>query len=409
MKRIEKGQLSAVILVTANGISNIGDFVYLIALNLYVLNVTNSALSVAAIWGIPLVAQLLISGWIGSITDRLPLRSTLITVEISRAVIIFLFPLVPIVWIYPLLFLLGFGNTIFSRSFLPYRTQIISVENQKLTNSLMNVLQSGALLLGPAIAGVLMQFGATVSAFWIDALSFLISSMSFVLLPALSNEHAEQEETQDTGGVWNRLRIDWLEAKQFLTGNWLFTSIFIATTVSWVFGWAAYSQEVIFAERALHLGRFGYGMMAVASGLGFLLGSLVLSVFAKRFSTKFLLACGSICGGIGYFIYALAQGFWQAVIGQIIMGVFVTAEEVGFTTYTQHAIPTEKMGRINNLLEPPKQGLTLILMIVASVVTEKYGVRTLMISMTCISMITGISNTILALLPRNRNAFETTG
>lgn len=407
MKRIDEGQLSAVILVTASGISNVGDYVYLVALNLYVLNTTNSAFFVAAIWVIPLAAQLLISGWIGSVTDRLPLRSTLITVEISRAAMVFLLPLVPIVWIYPLLFLLGLGNTIFNRSFLPYRTRLIPVENQKFVNSLMNVFQSGALLLGPATAGVLMQLGSTAVALWIDALSFLISSMSFVLLPVLSNEHVENEKSPDNGGVWNRLRVDWLEAKQFLTGNWLFTSIFIATAAGLVFGQAADSQEVVFAEKALHLGRFGYGMMVVAAGLGYLLGSLVLSVYAKRLSTKFLLACGSILGGVGYFIYAVAQGFWQAVIGLIIMGVFVTAESVGFTTYTQHAMPIEKMGRIHNLLDPPQQGLTLILMIVASAITEKYGVRTLMISMTCITIITGISNTILALLPRNRNAFET--
>jgi MFS family permease len=140
----------------------------------------------------------------------------------------------------------------------------------------------------------------------------------------------------------------------------LFTSIFITTAAGLVFGQAADSQEVVFAEKALHLGRFGYEMMVVAAGLGYLLGALVLSVYAKLFSTKFLLAIGSILGGIGYFIYAVAQDFWQAVIGLIIMGVFVTAESVGSTTYTQHAIPIEKMGRINNLLDPPQQGLTLI-------------------------------------------------
>ncbi|EPZ45623.1 hypothetical protein N007_08240 [Alicyclobacillus acidoterrestris ATCC 49025] len=115
MKRVDKEWLSVVILVTANGVSNIGDFVYLVALNLYVLNTTNSAFAVASIWGVPLAEQLLIGSWVGSITDRLPLRSTLIAVEISRTIIVFLLPLVPIYWIYPLLFLLGLGSTIFSR------------------------------------------------------------------------------------------------------------------------------------------------------------------------------------------------------------------------------------------------------------------------------------------------------
>jgi len=406
MKHIGKERLAVVTLVSANGVSKIGDFVYLVTLNLYVLNTTSSPFAVAAVWGVPLVAHLSIGGWIGSITDRLPLRSTLIAVEISRAIIVFLLPLVPIYWIYPLLFFLGLGSATFNRCFLPYRTLLVPVEQQKFVNSFMNAFQSGAILVGPAIAGVLLQFGETMSALWIDSLSFLISSMSFVLLPALANESTKHEGPQNHRGVWNRLRIDWLEARQFLSGNWLFTSIFIATAASLVFGQAADSQEVVFAEKALHLGRFGYGMMVIAAGLGYLLGAMVLSVFAKRFSTKFLLACGSILGGIGYFVYALAQGFWQAVIGLIIMGVFVTAENVGFTTYTQHTVPVGKMGRINNLLDPPQQGLTLILMIAASAVTEKYGVRTLMVSMTCITMITGISNTILALLPRNQNAFE---
>ncbi len=410
MKQIGNGRLSTAILVTTNGVSKIGDLVYLVALNLYVLNTTSSAFAVAAIWSVPLAAQLLISGWIGSITDRLPLRSTLITIEMSRAIIVFLLPLVPIFWMYPLLFLLGLGSTIFNRSLLPYRTRLIPVEHQKFVNSLMNVFQSGAILVGPAIAGLLMQFGSTAFALWVDALSFAISSISFALLPSLSHESTEHKNllsVQDNASAWNRLRIDWLQAKQFLKENWLFTSLFIATAASQVFGQAADSQEVVFAEKALHLGHLGYGMMVVASGLGFLLGSLALSVFAKRFSTKFLLACGSILGGIGYFVYAAAQGFWQAVIGLIIMGVFVTAESVGFNTYTQHTVPVEKMGRINNLLDPPQQALTLIMMIVSSAVTEKYGVRTLMLSMTGITMITGISNTILALLPRNRNVFET--
>ncbi|MFB5192359.1 MFS transporter [Alicyclobacillus fastidiosus] len=410
MKRIDKGKVSATILITSSGISNIGDCVYLVALNLYVLNTTNSAFLVALIWCVPLVAQLLIGGWIGSVTDRLPLRSTLITTEISRAIVVFLLPLVPIVWIYPLLFLLGWGSTIFNRSFLPYRTLLIPVEHQKFVNSLMNVFQSGALLLGPAIAGVLIQFGSMALALWVDALSFAISCISFVLLPALSHERVENEKlhnAQGIGVIWKKLRLDWLEATQFLKGHSLFASLFVATAASQVFGQAADSQEVVFAEKALHLGHFGYGMMVVAAGLGFLLGSLVLSLFANLFSTKFLLACGSVLGGIGYFIYALAQDFWQAVIGLIIMGVFVTAESVGFNTYTQHAVPVEKMGRINNLLDPPQKGFTLIMMVVASVVTEQYGVRILMLSVTCITIITGISNTILALLPRNRNSFET--
>lgn len=400
---------SIAILVTGNGVSRIGDFVYLVALNLYVLDATHSAFAVAAIWIVPLIAQLLIGGWVGSVTDRLPARTTLIVVEMLRAVIVFSLPLVPILWIYPLLFLLGSGSTVFGRSFLPYRTRLILPEHRKSVNSLMSLFQSGAILLGPAIAGALMQLGSVTYAFWLDAASFAVSSLSFVLLPSLPQNTLSSRQAENVrmgNRTWAALRVDWRDALRFLGQNWLFTALFIATSIGQVFGQAADSQEVVYAEQALHLGRFGYGMMVVAAGVGYLLGSLVLASLSNHFSTRWLIASGGIMCGIGYFIYALSQGFFQAVVGLIILGLFGSAGGIGFGTYTQHAMPVDQMGRINNVLDPPLQSLTLIMMIMASLVTRYYGVRVLMIAMTCVMIVVGIFTTLVVLQRRHRAALE---
>ena len=182
--------------------------------------------------------------------------------------------------------------------------------------------------------------------------------------------------------------------------------MFVGMSAVGIFGQAADAQEVVYAEEALHLGQFGYGLMVVAAGVGYLVGALALARWGKHISNRWLIATGRVGVGVGYLVYALAFGFWQAVIGLILLGIFGSAASIGYSTFAQHAMPVERMGRINNLLGPPQQLVTLAVMALASVITNHYGVRTLMISMTCIMSVTGVFTTVVALQKRNRSHLD---
>ncbi len=134
--------------------------------NLYLLNTTPSALAVAAIWMVPLFAQALVGSWIVSVTDRLPTRSSLVGVELLRAACIFALPIVPVLAIYPLLFILGIATTFFGRLYFPYRTHLIPPVRRRSVNTWLTMFQSGALLIGPAVAGAMMQMGTVRYALW---------------------------------------------------------------------------------------------------------------------------------------------------------------------------------------------------------------------------------------------------
>jgi MFS family permease len=389
-----------------NGISQIGDFVYLVAINLYVLDMTHSALAVAGIWMVPLIAQSLVGSWIGSVTDRLPKRPSLISVELLRAACIFALPIVPVVAIYPLLFVLGSASTFFGRLYFPYRTRLIPPYRRKSVNTWLSMFQSGALLLGPAVAGSMMQMGPVRYTLWVDALSFVVSALAIFLLPEMNESEYGKKEEKRNLKTWSSLRHDWLEAARFLNCNRLFLAMFIGTSVGAIFGQTADAQEVVYAEDALHLGQFGYGMMVVAAGIGYLSGAITIARWGKHVSNRWLIATGSVGVGVGYLVYALAFGFWQAVIGLILLGISGSAASVGYSTYAQHAMPVDRMGRINNLLGPPQQLITLMMMALGSVITNHYGVRILMISMTCIMIVTGLFNTSLALKQRNRSLLD---
>ena len=374
-----RDKLWTAIFVSGVGVSSIGDFMYLVAINILVLDKTRSAAAVAGLWVVSRFAALLVGPWAGSVSDRLPRRTQLIAIETTRALLVGLLPLCShIALIYAVLFLLGVCSTFFGSAFLPYQTMLIPQERRKRVNSLTSMFRHSAFLVGPALAGVLLQRGDASLPLWLDAVSFLVSGLTLFLLP----EFPVSTARSNSKNPWLLVRMDWRNALQFLQSDGLFTVLFGLTAIISTLALTADSQEVVFARQALHLGRFGYGMMVVAAGVGFVSGSLVLSVFAKRMATSWLLGVGMLCETVGYVIYALAHSFWWAVGGLVVLGLFGSAANLGFMTYRQHAVPISHVGRLNNVTGPPQQVLNIAFILGGGALANAYGVRALMLGMT---------------------------
>ncbi|WDL98581.1 MFS transporter [Alicyclobacillus sp. ALC3] len=387
------------VFVSGVGISAIGDFIYLVAINVFVLNQTHSASAVAGLWVVSRIAALLVGPWAGSIADRFSRRNQLIGIEIARAVLVGLLPLLHhLLDIYIDVFLLGIGSTFFGSLFLPYQTLLIPEPSRKRINSIVSMLTYSALLTGPAIAGALLLAGHAAIPLWLDAISFLISSMSFFLLPDLGLP----QESAGRSHPWRTVFTDWRTAFQFLAENRLFTVLLSLTALMGIFALTADAQEVVFAQQALHLGKFGYGMMVTSAGVGYVSGALLLSVVANRVDSVWLLGVGTLFSAFGYLFYSLAHSFWSAVIGLIILGLFGSSANVGFTTYTQKVMPVSHMGRINSVIGPPRQLLNILFILLGGFVATKFGVRDLMVGMTILMCVATLFITLLVISPSNR-------
>ena len=80
------------ILLLGIGVANIGAWVYLLALNLIVFDITGSPLAVAALYMLIPLATLVTNFWSGSMIDRLNTRNMMIVLDVFRAICIFLLP-----------------------------------------------------------------------------------------------------------------------------------------------------------------------------------------------------------------------------------------------------------------------------------------------------------------------------
>ncbi|MDQ0188514.1 MFS transporter [Alicyclobacillus cycloheptanicus] len=371
------------ILVSGIGISSIGDFIYLVAINVFILERTHTAAAVAGIWVVARVAALVVGPWAGSVTDRVPLRGQLAAIEGCRAVLLGVLPLLTQLGaIYADLFLLGAFSTCFQNAFLPYQTALIPASSQKRVNSITSTLQYSAFLTGPAIAGALLLHNHASVPLWLDALSFLGSAMSFFLLPSVGHNQRDAAASTKHKLSWRVIRSDFREAAAFLYEHRVFLTVYVFRVLLTVFALTADSQEVVFAQKALHLGQFGYGMMVTAAGVGFVSGSVLLTFFAKRVRTYHLIGIGGLLSAAGYACYAFAHNFWTAVAGLVILGIFGSGANVGWTTYQQRTVPVSIMGRLNNVVGPPQQVLGIAFLLLGGVIATQFGVRALMIGMT---------------------------
>lgn len=396
-------RLHAGIFVAGVGVSNIGDFIYLVAINILVLERTHSPAIVGGLWILGPLASFLVGPIAGSVTDRLPRRMQLIVYELIRGLLVACLPIAHGVFLmYSLVFLLGVAETMFNNVFRPYQTMLFAREQQKQLNSWISMLQSTAILVGPAIAGLLLQIGSVNLPLWIDAISFLLSAFSFLLLPNVMSAQTGHADLEKAKAGWGgRIRADWSAAMAFLKSNMLYTAVWILTSFIWTFGMTADSQEVVFATNALHLGKLGFAEMVTAAGAGNILGAFFLTFIAKRLKTVWLIGIGTLYT-FGYLIYSFAQGFWMAVFGLIVLGLFGTAATVGIATYAQHTVPVEMMGRINNVLSPPRSLFRFIMPLVGGYIATVYSVRSMMVSMTVLMCILAVMMAVIVFIPKNR-------
>lgn len=104
MKSSLKSWKNPTILLASLSISGIGDFIYLVAINIIVYQMTGSAAAVAGLWIIGPIINIVTKIWTGSFIDYRSKRRVMMATYLLRAIFIFLLPFAGnMIFIYPTL------------------------------------------------------------------------------------------------------------------------------------------------------------------------------------------------------------------------------------------------------------------------------------------------------------------
>ncbi len=406
MKNFLKDWKYPLLLLSGVGIANLGAWIYLIALNVLVYNMGGSALAVAALYVIKPLATLFTNAWSGSMIDRLNKRKLMIHLDIYRALFIAILPLLPSIWIvYVFVFFISMASAIYEPTAMTYMTKLIPVEQRQRFNSLRSLIGSGAFLIGPAIAGVLLIASTPEIAIYINAIAFLLSGFITLLLPNLDKKEAS-DTTSNTLSL-TVLKKDWNTVINFSRKHVYVVCVYFLFQSMFVLATATDSLELSFAKDVLLLTDSEYGFLVSIAGAGFILGAITNTILSKKLAPSLLIGIGSLFITIGYLIYAFSSVFLIAAIGFFILSFSMAYANTGFYTFYQNNIPVHMMGRIGSIYGLVIAIVTIFITILSGVATQFISIQLVVIVGSLIMLFITIVLCVFTLFPAQSKLYST--
>lgn len=372
MKKLLEDWKYPLLLLSGVGIANLGAWVYLIALNILVYNMGGSALAVATLYVIKPFVTLFTNAWAGSLIDRLNKRKLMIHLDIYRVILIAMLPLLLSLWsVYLLVFFISMASAIYEPTAMTYMTKLIPVDKRQRFNSLRSLIGSGAFLIGPAVAGILLITGTPEFAIYMNAIAFLLSGLITLLLPNLDKRY--DSNTSSDKLSLTVLKKDWNIVLNFSKKSTYIVCVYFLFQGIMVLATAIDALELSFAKEILLLTDSKYGFLVSIAGAGIILGAIINTILSKKLATAFLIGVGSLFIAIGYMVYAFSNGFLIAAIGFFILSFSMAFANTGYYTFYQNNVPVDLMRRIGSIYG-------LIIAIITIFVTILFGVATQFLS-----------------------------
>ncbi|MBW8350804.1 MFS transporter [Bacillus sp. IITD106] len=392
-----------ILLISGIGISYLGNWIYLIALNISILNLTGSAAAVAGLYIIRPIAVLITNFWSGSVIDRVNKRKLMISIDIVRGVLVFFIPFIGSLWtIYLILLMINMVGSFFGPSSSVYITKLVPSENRKRFNSIMSMTNSGAFLIGPAIAGFLIMYFDTDICMIINAITFFVCGFFIYLLPNVDDKVNKAQEPIH----WKTLLNDWNEVRKFSMQAKFFISVYILFQVAMLIGFALDSQEVTFIKQHLALSDRDYGLIVSITGIGALAGAFASAMVAKKIQLRLYLGAGMFLTSIGYILFYSSFNFLTATLAFVFLGFFMAFANAGYATFFQNNVPIHIMGRFGSIADMVQGTIQIGFTLILGFFAEWFSLQLVCIIFGIIGAILATALFITTMLPSKAKNFE---
>ncbi|GGH75856.1 MFS transporter [Compostibacillus humi] len=387
MGKKRNGWKAPILLLISIGISSIGNFIYLVAINIIVYRLTGSAAAVAGLWIVGPLTNIFTKFWTGSFIDYRSKRQVMVTTYLIRALFIGFIPFAPnIAVIYAILIILNAANAFFTPASVTYMTMLVPKEKRKRFNAFRSFADSGAFIVGPAVGGALMIWTSVEIVLWINVLFFIIPALLFLFLPEM--ETIEKERIPKL--TISQVLYDFTIVIKFMSDSRYVSSIYIAYILLIIFTFAMDAQEVVFTQQVVGLTELEYSLLISITGIGSVAGAALLSIVSNRIPLKKMIASGLIMMTVGYVIYAFSWSFASVAAGFIILGFFHVFFNAGMMTFYQNNIPTEIMGRVTSIYQFIQSALQILFVLAVGIMADYFSLRITIVTLALVMLFLSI-------------------
>ena len=359
-------------------VSNIGNWMQVVALGWFILQLTGSPIALGMLGLAQFLPILLLSLAGGILADRFLRLHLLMVTQSAVMVLAFILTILALMGkppLWSLLLIAGLSaavTAIDNPARQAFLSDLVGKDLLLSAVALNASVYNGAAVIGPSLAGlVLLRVGAA-GCFLLNAFSFLAVLFA---LAVISVEKANQGKVSLTPARGN---------ESFTTSLREFGSLRHKPAILAVLGIAAATSLLgrpylllmpAFAREVQHVGPQGLGLMVAASGLGSLIGALLLASLRSSKRLEHLLLITGVCFGISLAIFALVPFFLLASLVLIGCGAGATMTMMVANTLLQTSAPSAMKGRVMSLYTLIAAGFTPLGAFIVTGMATKIGLE----------------------------------
>lgn len=308
----------------------------------------------------------------GLIADRYNRQRVVIGTQTSSMILAFILAWLTLsgriqVW---QIFLLAAAFGVVNAVDIPARQAFIvdMVGKEDLMNAiaLNSSMFNGARIVGPAIAGILVASIGEGWCFLGNAVSYVAVIVGLVLmkvgpLPRASSEQSPLENI--------------IEGFRFVRGARPILYLLLLLGLVSLVGTPYTVLMPIFADRILHSGARGLGILMGATGVGALLGALTLAARTGLRGLGRWVALASVSFGASLILFAISRVFWISVAFLLPVGFSMMLQMASSNTLIQSMVPDRLRGRVMSVYSMMFMGMAPIGALFAGVVAGQLGAQ----------------------------------
>jgi MFS family permease len=348
--------------------SGMGTWLAAIALQVDVYSRTHSAKWVSALVIVEFVPTIVVGLVLGPFVDRLSRRRLMIASDLVRFGVFAALPFVnSALGIVVLAAVAGVAWSVFRPALYAGVPNLVGKEDLTNANSLLQAVDNGTSALAPPIAGVLVAAQGPHVAYWINAVSFVVSAALLARVPAGMLQTAVSATRGLLRDVGDGMRAV-VRSRALLTVAVVWTLAILANS-------AINVSEIALATRSLHAGAFGFGLLAGAAGLGLAIGSLLAAPWIDQRGVTAAYVASLVLMAAGFGVAAVAPSVWVAALSVVVAGIGNGAAVVCNYTFVGRSAADEIRGRVITLLMSATAVTFVGGSLVAGPVTDAVGAR----------------------------------
>lgn len=248
-------------------------------------------------------------------------------------------------WLYAVGFVAGAVHTVSGTAAQIVLTQVVARERLVEAHAKNALASSGAEVLGPGLAGLLIKLFGAPLAMCVNA-ALLVGSATILRGIRIH----ERRDPRPDAHFWR----DLMAGLHFVTGQRLLVTLAVLMGAWQMAHYAAVTVQILFATRTLGLTEQQVGLCYMGVGAGTIAGSVLGRSLSQRIGPGPCLIAGYAVVGLGWAIVAVAPaGPWGVAAFALMMVLFAAGAVlvfINFLALRQAVTPQRLLGRMTSTM-----------------------------------------------------------